>query len=792
MQGFSFGGVFRNIFGSEEPPDKILEVKPDLYTSRHIHVREDGLIMYLPLNNPSKKEKQLYEIVLHRPASETHNVAYSLFRSCDQAEAEIRFWTLKNRLSDIIDVAKEMCSVHGLQKICDVLIKNPNWTLAHIAAHFSLYDSFNNPKINTFLNSTDEDSGMSPLQVAILSKNLKTVQMLVDAKCSLEHLDHNNNSVFHYAASTTKEIIYVLTQGTPSACLNSRNKDGYTPLHKACLSDKPECVRALLKAGADVNKTATKSDEENNEPSYLVNFVQQNKDNQLNQEDMKYGGTPLHWACSKTVIETLIDMNCSINSGNFQKRTALHIMVLRNRLDCAVALLSHGADPDLADEEGNRPLHFAAKAGHISLIQCLVIFGADLDLMNNAGETARHLVDSKALYYLAAVGARRCLPGTANCNPGCINDDTFEGIPPEPVIGPTNRHVLNQMLMVASMEIAAEKYKTGNVPRKGRLLCLDGGGIRGLVLVQCLLELENIFGKPIVHCFDWIAGTSTGGILSLAITSGKTMKECLCLYFKLKEVTFVGKRPYPSENLENVLKETFGEDTVMSDLKFPKVMVTGVLADRKPAELHLFRNYESASQLLDVKHDSPYELPPPPKEQYVWEVGRATGAAPTYFRAHGRYLDGGLIANNPTLDAMTEILEHTLALKAVGREEEAAPISVVVSIGTGIIPVTEIKNIDVYRPEGIFDSAKVFMGFQALSQLLVDQATSSDGRVVDRARAWCASIGVPYFRFCPQMSEDFNMDEKDDQKLCQLLWETKVYMRKNVATMKELSDIINK
>jgi hypothetical protein len=38
----------------------------------------------------------------------------------------------------------------------------------------------------------------------------------------------------------------------------------------------------------------------------------------------------------------------------------------------------------------------------------------------------------------------------------------------------------------------------------------------------------------------------------------------------------------------------------------------------------------------------------------------------------------------------------------------------------------------------------------------------ADGRVVDRARAWCSMIGVPYFRFNPQLSVDIPMDEKLD------------------------------
>lgn len=103
-----------------------------------------------------------------------------------------------------------MCNLNGLQRICDALAEHPTWTLAHLAAHLALYDSFNDERINSHLNSSDSASGISPLQVAVITGNLKTVQMLIAAKCSLEHLDDTGNSVFHFAASTNKDIIAVI------------------------------------------------------------------------------------------------------------------------------------------------------------------------------------------------------------------------------------------------------------------------------------------------------------------------------------------------------------------------------------------------------------------------------------------------------------------------------------------------------------------------------------------------------------------------------------------------------
>lgn len=144
----------------------------------------------------------------------------------------------------------------------------------------------------------------------------------------------------------------------------------------------------------------------------------------------------------------------------------------------------------------------------------------------------------------------------------------------------------------------------------------------------------------------------------------------------------------------------------MSDIRHPKLMITGVLADRKPVDLHLFRNYDSPSKILRLPESDKFKKTLPPEAQLLWKAARATGAAPSYFRAFGRFLDGGLIANNPTLDAMTEIHEYNLALEAKDRASEVVPLSLVVSLGTGLIPMSELQNVDLYRPEGIFDTAR--------------------------------------------------------------------------------------
>ena len=56
-----------------------------------------------------------------------------------------------------------------------------------------------------------------------------------------------------------------------------------------------------------------------------------------------------------------------------------------------------------------------------------------------------------------------------------------------------------------------------------------------------------------------------------------------------------------------------------------------------------------------------------------------------------------------------------------GAGHNVRPLHVMVSIGTGRMPKYGVKALDVYRPEGLFDIAKVAFGATALGKLLVDQ-----------------------------------------------------------------------
>ena len=211
-----------------------------------------------------------------------------------------------------------------------------------------------------------------------------------------------------------------------------------------------------------------------------------------------------------------------------------------------------------------------------------------------------------------------------------------------------------------------------------RVLALDGGGIRGIVPATVLAELERRTDKRVAELFDLIAGTSTGGILALALTAPAAddptrpryaAAELIDLYAKhgpeifarrpLMALRAIFEERYPKDGLERILATYFGESRLKDAVT--EVLVTSYdLEARDPWFFARHKARESADS------DFPLRL-----------VARATSAAPTYFEplrltSQTAMVDGGVFANNPGMCGYVE------AIKLHGPGDV-----LVVSVGTG-------------------------------------------------------------------------------------------------------------
>lgn len=65
-----------------------------------------------------------------------------------------------------------------------------------------------------------------------------------------------------------------------------------------------------------------------------------------------------------------------------------------------------------------------------------------------------------------------------------------------------------------------------------KILCIDGGGIKGLYSAELLAKFEKVFGCVISDCFDMLCGTSTGGIIALAASLKIPMSDVVLFYQK--------------------------------------------------------------------------------------------------------------------------------------------------------------------------------------------------------------------------------------------------------------------
>ena len=257
---------------------------------------------------------------------------------------------------------------------------------------------------------------------------------------------------------------------------------------------------------------------------------------------------------------------------------------------------------------------------------------------------------------------------------------------------------------------------------KCRILAIDGGGIRGVIPAYILQELEGSLGRAVYQSFDIVAGTSTGGIISLGLTSPTSSpfsgdpivpyaaSQILSFYmfdepqlfvqqasgdFYTAKYYSVNNNTQPPTGIEPWLQGQLGSWTLrqacqnMQQLQgatVKHVLVTcytmsgdKVNGDKNSQVMigpYLF-NWDSATRRDD--------------ENYcVWEAARATSAAPTFFpiarvgngapkgsMALARWAaDGGVAANNPALYGLAAArqADPSLSLDEI----------FIVSLGTGI------------------------------------------------------------------------------------------------------------
>jgi patatin-like phospholipase/acyl hydrolase len=233
------------------------------------------------------------------------------------------------------------------------------------------------------------------------------------------------------------------------------------------------------------------------------------------------------------------------------------------------------------------------------------------------------------------------------------------------------------------------------------ILSIDGGGIRGIIPAVILESLQKALGRELHEVFDLIAGTSTGGLIALAIgtaaNSGKPYAPSDLVQFYVQQgpdifhkhwftwITDLLWPKYSAAPLEKALQTRFGDVMFSTALK-PLLISSYDLQSQQP---FFFKSSEI-----------------PSKPDFDWpiaKIARATSAAPTFFPplllmdAKGQtftLVDGGIYVNNPAMAAFAE----------ARRLFPGASEFIVVSVGTG--NVQDHITYKMARSWGLFGWAK--------------------------------------------------------------------------------------
>jgi len=252
----------------------------------------------------------------------------------------------------------------------------------------------------------------------------------------------------------------------------------------------------------------------------------------------------------------------------------------------------------------------------------------------------------------------------------------------------------------------AQRYEKVQ-PRK--ILSLDGGGIRGVLTLEILLEIESQLKSELKKddnfrlsdYFDYIGGTSTGAIIAAGLSLGMSVNELLKFYedkgeamfdksFLLKRV----KHFYNDGPLLKELKNTFGEGDINNASDRFKTLLLVVTMNRTTDSPWPISNNPNAKYNKIDRPDCNLKIP-------LYQLVRASTAAPAYFRPETLqwdpndpektfvFVDGGVTPyNNPSFLMYKMATQAAYGLNWKTGEKNL----LIISVGTGSAPSAGAYN----------------------------------------------------------------------------------------------------
>jgi len=185
------------------------------------------------------------------------------------------------------------------------------------------------------------------------------------------------------------------------------------------------------------------------------------------------------------------------------------------------------------------------------------------------------------------------------------------------------------------------------------VLSLDGGGSKGVYSLGVLRQVEALVGAPLSQKFDLIYGTSTGAIIAAFLALGLSVDEIKNRYFDLiPQVMGHKKRSHRSRELRAQLAKTFGSKKFDSFQTNVGIVATNYDYERP----FIFKN--DITQAFGMT-----ETFLPGFGCKISDALLASCAAFPFFdrvtldtpnQGKQELMDGGFVANNPTLFAIAD------------------------------------------------------------------------------------------------------------------------------------------